>query len=86
MLLDGCSSFEQAEGVVAHAISEAPRAELLQFMGELYADFIGEDPTGGSAGTLEHIKRLNRFLGPSIEEFNSVGIDPLRFAAILKHH
>lgn len=76
----------EAERVVTEALSDGTRPELLQFLGELYKEFIGPDEAGGGeTGTLEAMRRVHDFLKPTGEELVSVGINPEHLSAYLHH-
>lgn len=84
-LLDRAPNLDAAEAVMGIALDRAPREELLEFLGDLYAEFAGPDPLGGESGTLDRIRRIVDFLSPTDEEFNGVDIDPAILGSYLKH-
>ena len=75
--LDRSRNFEEAEAIVAEAITKFSRDVLLDFLKELYQEFVGPDFLGGGAqGTMQHIKNLVEVVQPSDEEITSWRIVP----------
>lgn len=72
--------------VVDTALRIGGRTELLQFLGELYKEFIGpDDAGGGEVGTLDAMRRVHDFLQPANEELALAGINPRHLSAYLHH-
>lgn len=84
-LLENAESFSKGALIVAQAMNEGSREEVLSFLADLYREFIAPDPVGGSAGTLEHMRQLTAFLRPTEEELRSVEVDISRLRAYLSH-
>lgn len=83
---DAAKDASEAEAVVTEALSDGGRAELLQFLGELYLEFKGPDVAGGGeTGTLEAMRRVHVALQPTEEELVSVGINPMYLSDYLHH-
>lgn len=83
---DAARNALEAETVVTEALRDAGRAELLHFLGELYAEFVGPDEAGGGeAGTLDAMRRVHDSLQSTNAELVSVGVNPGHLSAYLRH-
>jgi hypothetical protein len=83
-LLDEAKDLETADKVVSRSISEGKREDLLMFLGALFEEFSGPDPTGGEAGTLKRMGVLYWHLSPvSREELEGAGINPASLRSYL---
>jgi hypothetical protein len=82
---DAAKDASEAESIVTEALRNGGRAELIQFLGELFTEFVAPDPVGGEAGTLEAMRRVYDFLQPTDDELALVGVNPKHLSAYLHH-
>ncbi len=84
--LDGAKDLSEVQSLMAEAIKEGSRDDLLALLGELYDEFRGEDCAGGGAsGTLNLMKHFYEFLNPTVSQLDTVGVDAKTLQEYLNH-